>query len=87
MAAALTENDCGGIGTVPVILVLKTVFLCGPEQGTREQTVIGDVFDRFGVVPHGLLPMFSRWFDRSLIQRDFGTFVAMDPTYKLSDGA
>ena len=71
MAAALTENACDCIETVPVILVLKAVFLCGPKQRTREQTAIGDAFDRFGVVPRGILPMFPRWFDRSSLLWDF----------------
>ena len=79
MAAALTENACDGIGTVPVILVLKAVFLCSPEQGTREQSAIGDAFDRFGVVPRGLLPMFPRWFDRSLILWDFWDLCCEGP--------
>ena len=71
MAAAVTEIGCHGIGTVSIVLVLKTVFLCSSEQGDLEQTVIGDVFDQFGGVPRGLLPIFSRWFGRSLILWDF----------------
>ena len=79
MAAAVTEIGCDAIGTVSVFLVPKAVFLCSPGQEILEQTVIGDAFDQFGVVPRGLLPIFSRWFGRSLILWDFWGFCCDEP--------